>query len=529
MPKRAVTPKSKGENIKIRRWTEADLPAVVACHKAAYPDYPEDGGHYTERSYRLQFEAFPEGQYLAEIEGKIVGYATAIIVQLEDDTQYTYPEITGAGSFSSHTPAGDTLYGADIAVHPAYRGRGISKQLYKRRKQLMKRYNLRRMIAHGRIPGYSNYAGILTAQEYVDAVEQGKLQDPALNAHLMAGYQVKGILLDIVWDDSSLNHATFLEMPNPDFNPKKRKIAATPLRKPVRKIRVCAAQYQMRAIRSWDEFEQNVEFFVNTADSYHCHFLLMPEFFTAQLFTMMPPGWDPHTAIQELANMTDRYIDMFKRMATRHNLHIIGGSHPVRRDDGRLYNVAHLFTPSGNVYTQDKLHITPSERSAWDIRPGQGINIFETSLGRIAIQVCYDIEFPEIPRLLTLAGTEVIFVPFSTDERKAYLRVRYSAQARAVENSIYTVISGNVGNLPNRTYLINYGQAAVFTPSDFEFPVNAIAGEAEPNVETVVIADIDLTSLVVHRDQGSTRPLYDRRSDLYDLRAKIPVKLIRTE
>ena len=178
---------------------------------------------------------------------------------------------------------------------------------------------------------------------------------------------------------------------------------------------------------------------------------------------------------------------------------------------------------------QDKLHITPGERKEWDIRPGDGLKVFDTPLGRIAIQVCYDIEFPESSRLLTLAGAEVIFVPFSTDERKAYNRVRFTAQARAVENSIYVVLAGNVGNLPIRSYLINYGQAAIFTPSDFQFPLNATAGEAEPNAETVVISDLDLTSLAVQREVGSTRTLYDRRPDLYELRSKIPIKQVRVE
>ncbi|MDA0711273.1 MAG: nitrilase, partial [bacterium] len=70
---------------------------------------------------------------------------------------------------------------------------------------------------------------------------------------------------------------------------------------------------------------------------------------------------------------------------------------PIIRD-GKIYNVSHLFTPMGNVYTQDKLHITPSERSNGDIEPGHGIKIFDTPLARIAIQICYDIEFPEIAR-----------------------------------------------------------------------------------------------------------------------------------
>ena len=95
-----------------------------------------------------------------------------------------------------------------------------------------------------------------------------------------------------------------------------------------------------------------------------------------------------------------------------------------------------------------------------------------------------------------MAGAEVIFVPYSTDERKAYDRIRYTAQARAVENFVYVVIAGNVGNLPTtKNYLINYGQAAVFTPSDFAFPPYATAGESEANVETVLITDLDLTVL----------------------------------
>ncbi len=121
-------------------------------------------------------------------------------------------------------------------------------------------------------------------------------------------------------------------------------------------------------------------------------------------------------------------------------------------------------------------------------------------------------------------------MPYSTDEKKAYDRIRYTAQARAVENFIYTVITGNVGNLPTvKNYLINYGQAAVFTPSDFAFPPSATAGEAEANVETVVITDLDLTSLAQQRDLASVRHLYDRRADLYDVRAKKPVKVVRTE
>jgi predicted amidohydrolase/GNAT superfamily N-acetyltransferase len=528
-PAKEETPASRRPRVRARIWTKEDIPGIIACHRAAYPEYPE-GAYYTERFYEMQLAAFPEGQFLAEVDGKIVGYATSIIVQLDDRTHtYTYEELTGAGTFSTNDPSGDTLYGADIAVHPGYRGMGVAGKLYEQRKRLLRRYNLRRMVAYGRIPGYNAVAGKMTAEEYVEKVVRGEMKDSSLQAHLKAGYEVKRVMLDFLWDDSSLNYSTWLEMPNPDYQPEKRQIAAAPLQRPVRKIRVCAAQYFMRPIRYWDEFEQTVMFFVDTADTYHCHFLVFPELFTVQLFSLMPSDLDTRSAIKQLAGMTSRYIDLFTKAAVDHGLYIIAGSHPVIRDD-EVYNVAHLFTPNGDVYTQDALHVPPIEREDFGFEPGEEIKVFDTPLARIAILVSYDIEFPELSRLVTLSGAEVLFVPYSTDEKNAYDRVRYTAQARSVENSVYTVIAGNVGNLPTvKNYLINYGRAAVFTPSDFAFPPSGTAGEAEPNVETVVITDLDLTSLSQQRELSRARHLYDRRADLYDVRAKKSIKIVRTE
>ncbi|MBM4460876.1 MAG: hypothetical protein FJ011_24465 [Chloroflexi bacterium] len=217
-------------------------------------------------------------------------------------------EITGVGTFSTHNLSGDTLYGADIAVETDSRKQGISRLLYAQRKKLMKRYNLRRMVAYGRIPGYARYAGKMTADEYVQEVVRGKIKDPTLKAHLRAGYQVKRVVLDLMRDGPSLNYCTLLEMSNPNHGPGKRKIAAAPLRRPVRKTCVCAAQYRMHPIASWEELERSAEFFVSTADKYYCHFVVLPELFTAQLFNIMPREWDVPVAARELAGYTDRAL-----------------------------------------------------------------------------------------------------------------------------------------------------------------------------------------------------------------------------
>jgi predicted amidohydrolase/GNAT superfamily N-acetyltransferase len=518
----------KRKTIKTRLWTKADIPAVAECQKAAYQDIPKDQW-CDERHYEMQLDTFPEGQFLVEVDGKVAAYATSLIVQLDDEShQYSYDEITGHDTFSTHDPSGDTLYGADIAVHPDYRSRGCAKRLYSKRRQLLRRYNLRRMLAFGRMPGYRKFAGQMTPEEYAQKVIGEELDDPALSVHLRAGYSVKRVILDLFPDRSSMNYSTLLEMINPRFNPQKKRISTSPLSKPVRKIRVCAAQYRMNPVSSWDDFVRNVEFYADTAETYHCHFLLYPEYFAAQLFSMMPRNMTIREGALKLAEKTDAFTQLFSDMAQKRNLFIIGGSYPVLRS-GRLYNISHLFTPSGNVYSQDKLHVTPDEREEWGITPGETLNVFDTPYGRIAIQVCYDIEFPETVRLLTLAGVQVIFVPFSTDERKAYKRIRVTAHARAIENYIYTVIAGCVGNLSSRQYLLNYGQAAVFTPSDFGFPPDAVAGEADPNLETVVIAELDFAILAEQRVVGSIRPLFDRRVDLYDLKSIKKIQVVKVE
>jgi predicted amidohydrolase/GNAT superfamily N-acetyltransferase len=515
-----------GDRVSVRHATEADIGGMIEVARAAYPAFRIDQAAY-ERSYGLQLRAFPTGQYVAVAGARIIGYTTSLIVQLDDESPwYSYDEITGNGSFSTHNPAGDTLYGADIAVHPDWQGTGVSARLYRARKTLLKRHNLKQMVAGGRIPGYAAYRGQLSAQAYVDKVIAGELRDPALNAHLKAGYEVRGVHYGYLNDQESLGWATHLALPNPDFQPRKRLIAGAPVRRTARHVRICATQYGQQRIKSLQDFSDAVEYFVDTAACYDSHLLLFPEFVTAQLFSTFQRDIPLEAAVEQLAAMAEELHAIFRSAAQRHKLYIVGGTTPVRRAQG-LFNVAHLYTPTGSVYSQDKLHITPAEREGWNIRPGEALRIFETPIGRLAIVICYDIEFPELVRILVEHGVDIILTPFATDERKSYLRVRYCAQARAVENMVYVVLSGNVGGLTHSpSMFLNYGQAAICTPSDFAFPMDGIAAEGVVNTSTVVIGDLDLGTLDIQRQSASVRPLLDRRHDLYELRASVPVERI---
>lgn len=280
------------------------------------------------------------------------------------------------------------------------------------------------------------------------------------------------------------------------------------------KIRVSAVQYHLHTIRSFEEFARQCEHYIKTAQEFGSEFVLFPEFFTTQLLSI---GSEQGTSltINELPGFTEQYKMLFSNFAKDTKMHIIGGTHVINRD-GRLYNVAHLFYPDGRIEEQAKLHITPTEVHEWNMSTGEGLRVFDTDKGRIAILTCYDIEFPEIVRMAKAKGADVIFCPSCTDDRHGFHRVRYTSHARAIENQVFVVVTGTIGSLPTVDFMrANFGQAAVITPNDIPFPPKGIMVEGELNDDMIVTADLDLSLLYEVRERGSVTTWRDRRTDLY--------------
>lgn len=189
--------------------------------------------------------------------------------------------------------------------------------------------------------------------------------------------------------------------------------------------------------------------------------------------------------------------------------------------DDTLYNVGYLCRRDGSIERFEKLHVTPDEAKVWGMKGGNGLKTFDTDCGKIGVLICYDVEFPELSRLLADEQMDILFVPFLTDTQNGYSRVRYCAQARAIENECFVAIAGSVGNLPNVHNMdIQYAQSMVFTPCDFAFPTNGIKSEATPNTEMILIADVDLDMLLEVHNYGSVKNLKDRRKDIYELKKK---------
>ena len=280
------------------------------------------------------------------------------------------------------------------------------------------------------------------------------------------------------------------------------------------KLRVSAVQYHLQTIRSFEDFAKQSEHYIKTAEEFGAEFVLFPEFFTTQLMSIGNNQGNALT-INELPNFTEQYRDLFLSFAKQTKMHIIGGTHVIRKGD-RLYNVAHLFYPDGRIAEQPKLHITPTEVKEWKMTPGESFQVFETDKGTIAMLTCYDIEFPEIVRMAKAKGADVIFCPSCTDDRHGFHRVRYTSHARAVENQIYVVTTGTVGSLPTVDFMrANFGQAAIITPNDIPFPPRGILAEGEINQDMIVTADLDLELLYQVRESGSVTTWRDRRTDLY--------------
>ncbi len=484
-----------------------DYEAIIALEARCFPGQKS----WSRAQFESQITIFPEGQIGIEYDGEIVASSSSLIVDFGDyDDWHSWHQIADEGFIRNHEASGDTLYGIEIMVDPEFRGYRLSRRLYEARKNLAREKNLRRIIIGGRIPGYGAHATEMSATEYVEQVIARKLYDPVLTAQLSNGFALQGLIPDYLPSDvESRGYASYLEWSNLDYRPNPgRKLRS------VWNQRISLVQYLMRRVESFDEFARQCAFYVDTAGDYHSDFVLLPELFTTQLLSLVDEK-QPGLAARRLAEFTPRYLELFSDLALKYNVNVIAGSTFIE-EQGDLFNASFLFRRDGSIDKQYKIHVTPNEREWWGVQPGARINVMDTDRGKIAILICYDIEFPELARAAVARGAHSIFVPFNTNDRLGYLRVRSCAQARAIENQIYVSIAGCAGNLPSvENADIHYSQCGIFTPSDVGFARDAIAAESTPNIETVLTHDVDTELLQRNRHTGTVRPWTDRRTDLY--------------
>ncbi len=288
------------------------------------------------------------------------------------------------------------------------------------------------------------------------------------------------------------------------------------------KIRVAALQYYIRPVKSFEEFQDQVSSLVETAEDYKVSLLAFPEYFTTQLLTLGNIKEPIRDQVRRLAEQEFRVRDLLLELAHKYQMYIVGGTIPSFSEDrSKIYNRCYVVGPNKTeAESQVKLHMTRFEAEEWMVSAGQRLRIFETSFGKIAVAICYDVEFPEIARVAAREGVRILVVPSCTDDRQGFLRVRYCAQARCIENQLYVIHSPTVGSLPMVPAVsMNYGQASILTPNDYSFSRDGILAEGQPNLENMVIGELNLDLIDISRSSGTVLPLRDSHTTAEMLKA----------
>ena len=479
--------------------------------------YADKDVFWTHEQIEKLISIFPEGQIVTVVDDKIVGCALSIIVDYDMvKGDHTYAKVTGNETFNTHNPKGNILYGIEVFIHPEYRGLRLARRMYEYRKELCEKLNLKAIMFGGRIPNYYKYADQMRPKEYIEKVRSREIYDPVLTFQLSNDFHVRRVMRNYLPNDEESKHcATLLQWDNIYYQPPTDSFVDKKTT-----VRVGLVQWQMRSYQTLDDVFEQVEFFIDAVSGYKSDFVLFPEYFNAPLMAKFNHMGEAQS-IRALAQYTEEIRDRFINLAIKHNINIITGSMPYVKEDGGLYNVGFLCRRDGTYEMYEKIHVTPDEVKSWGLSGGKRVQTFETDCAKIGVLICYDVEFPELSRLMADQGMQILFVPFLTDTQNGYSRVRVCAQARAIENECFVVIAGSVGNLPRVHNMdIQYAQSGVFTPCDFAFPTDGKRAEATPNTEMILVSDIDLYLLNALHTYGSVRNLRDRRNDLYELRMK---------
>ncbi len=276
-------------------------------------------------------------------------------------------------------------------------------------------------------------------------------------------------------------------------------------------LKVAAAQYPIGQPKSLAEWETKIALWVKNGAATGASLLVFPEYAAIeQAATFGPEVYgDLQTTLRKVAALADSRVALHADLARTHGVHILAGSGPVLKEDGRFVNAAQLVTPRGNVGVQEKLVMTPFEHD-WGISAGGPVRVFKTAIGTFGIAICYDSEFPLLVHAMAQAGAGVVLVPSCTERISGYHRVRTGSKARALENTIATVQSPTVGDAPwSPAVDFNAGAAGIYVPSEHGVSDTGVLAEGRLNEAAWVTGAIDMGRLARVRETGEMRNVHD--------------------
>jgi predicted amidohydrolase len=198
--------------------------------------------------------------------------------------------------------------------------------------------------------------------------------------------------------------------------------------------------------------------------------------------------------------------EALERECARLGLYVVCGL--LERDGDMLRNAAVFVAPDGLIGTYRKTHL-PFLGVDRFVVPGDALPVFDTPLGRVGIEICYDLRFPEVTRTLALRGADVIAHP-TNFPMAAKIQTELITVARAAENRVYLLTANRVGKERRGEFC---GWSQIVDPYGKRL---AEAGERE---ETLLVGEVDVNKA---RDKDYVIPgeyeLYlfgHRRPELY--------------
>jgi predicted amidohydrolase len=276
-------------------------------------------------------------------------------------------------------------------------------------------------------------------------------------------------------------------------------------------LKVASAQYPIDQPATLDAWRDKIARWVADGAATGAEVLVFPEYAAIEQAAALGEKvyGNLDATLQAVADLEADRVGLHQELAAKHRVHILVGSGPARKGEGRYVNAAQLVTPKGSVGVQEKLIMTPFETD-WGISAGKQARVFDTVLGLIGINICYDSEFPLLARAMAEAGAELLLVPSCTERVSGYHRVRTGSRARALESQIAAVVSPTVGDaLWSPAVDRNTGAAGIYVPSEQTVSDTGILAQGELNAAQWVTADIDLARLRHLRTSGEMRNYID--------------------
>ena len=171
----------------------------------------DDAERFKAAHYLKHLDLFPDGQFVV-LDGRVVvGATTTLRLPFDfEHLNHTFADIIQGGWLTSHDPRGEWLYGADVGVHPAYRGRGLATALYAARQETVWRLGLKGQVTAGMIPGYGAVKDQMSATDYYEGVVAGRIRDSTLSMQIGVGFEPRALLADYLDDPVCDNYSVLL-------------------------------------------------------------------------------------------------------------------------------------------------------------------------------------------------------------------------------------------------------------------------------------------------------------------------------